>query len=92
MNEGSLAIRFPFFICKIFYLCIYMLKGSLILFIIGGAYWLILRLYGIYVMFTENAEYAKENIKDVTLEMIFLIVPISFIMVGIALIQKSNER
>lgn len=69
-----------------------MLKGSLIIFIIGGAYWLILRLYAIYVMFTENAEYAKENIKDVTLEMIFLIVPISFVLVGIALLQKSNER
>lgn len=69
-----------------------MLKGSLILFIIGGAYWLILRLYAIYMMFTENAEYAKDNIKDVTLEMLFLIVPISFIMLGIALLQKSNER
>ena len=69
-----------------------MLKSSLILLIIGGAYWLILRLYAIYVMFTENAEYAKENIKDVTLEMIFLIVPISFVLVGIALLQKSNER
>jgi hypothetical protein len=43
-------------------------------------------------MFTENVEFAKENIKDVTLEMIFLIVPISFIMFGIALLQKSNER
>jgi hypothetical protein len=69
-----------------------MLKGSLILFIIGGAYWLILRLYAIYMMFTENAEYAKDNIKDVTLEMLFLIVPISFIMLGIALLQKSNDR
>jgi hypothetical protein len=89
MRKGAKAL---FFICKILYLCIHMLKGSLILFIIGGAYWLILRLYAIYVMFTENAEYVKENIKDVTLEMIFLIVPISFIMVGIALLQKSNER
>jgi len=69
-----------------------MLKSSLIILIIGGAYWLILRLYTLYVMFTENVEYAKENIKDVTLEMIFLIVPISFILVGIALLQKSNER
>lgn len=69
-----------------------MLKGSLVLFIIGGAYWLILRLYAIYMMFTENAEYAKDNIKDVTLEMLFLIVPISFIMLGIALLQKSNDR
>lgn len=69
-----------------------MLKGSLILFIIGGAYWLIIQLYSIYLMFTKNAEYANENIKDVILQMTFLIVPISFIMVGIALLQKSNER
>ena len=69
-----------------------MLKGSLILFIIGGAYWLIIQLYSVYLMFTKNAEYANENIKDVILQMTFLIVPISFIMVGIALLQKSNER
>lgn len=69
-----------------------MFKGSLILFIIGGAFWLIMRLYAIYVMLTENTEYVKNNIMDVTLEMIFLIVPISFIMLGIALLQKSNER
>ena len=52
-----------------------MLKGSLYL-LLAVAYWLILRLYAIYVIFSENAKYAKENIKDVTLEMIFLIVPI----------------
>jgi hypothetical protein len=70
----------------------FMLKGSLILFIIGGAYWLVIRLYAIYIMFTENSEYVKDNIKDVTLEMTFLIVPISIVMLGIALLQKTKEK
>jgi hypothetical protein len=34
----------------------------------------------------------KDNIKDVTLEMTFLIVPISIVMLGIALLQKTKEK
>ena len=40
----------------------------------------------------ENAEYVNANLKDLTLEMILLIVPKSFITLGIVLLRKAKEK
>jgi len=68
------------------------LKNAAICLMIGSIYWIFVCIYSGFKAITKSWDYYKDNLVDLAIDRLFIIVPVSLLILSIALMKdKSND-